>query len=416
MADWVRQGTGTAPSTTDAELVGNYALDNATAPGDFDPAAFTSIRAEWTITGSGFVDDSWSDTGGCALVTAGGTEISQHAASGATNLQNTSNANDDTDSTSIPTGLTVAQWEGALVRGDGTTIPNEWCIWNKVKSPDGSTLAVSALTVTITYTPGSASFNGTASAALALGASGTGSFDPPPASGTASASISLSASAQGDVDYSGSASAALTLGASGTGEFLEYAIFRRTPQTGAAFDPDVDTPLVEVVTSPYVDESVAQGDYDYQVFRRTASGWSSGSNIEQVSVGAATPEGQGSASLALGASGTGEVEYSGTASASLALSASAQGDVDYSGTAAADLALSASGAGNFAPPGFNGQASASLALGASATGTHDPPQFNGAASASMALLRYGPVRPSGVQWPGVGLFSPHSERCRFGRI
>lgn len=153
MATWIRQGTGTAPSATDADLVGEYLLDNATAPVGFDPAAVNSVRTQWTITGSGFTDDSWDDDGGCALVTSGGTEISQHPGGGPTGLQNTSESNDHTDSVGIPTGLSTAEWESARLRGDGTAIPNEWVTWVKNKGPDGSTLAVSAVTVTIDYTP-----------------------------------------------------------------------------------------------------------------------------------------------------------------------------------------------------------------------------------------------------------------------
>lgn len=152
MATWVRSGTGTAPSDTDSNLVGNYALDNATAPVDFDPAGVNSVRIQWSIAGSGFSDDSWNDNAGCALET-GTTEISQHAGGGTTGNQNTTIAHDVTDSTGIPTGLSTAQWEAALVRGDGTLIPDEWCEWVKNKGPDGSTLTVSAVTVTIDYTP-----------------------------------------------------------------------------------------------------------------------------------------------------------------------------------------------------------------------------------------------------------------------
>ncbi|MDF1596951.1 MAG: hypothetical protein P1T08_12805 [Acidimicrobiia bacterium] len=153
MATWIRLGTGTAPSTTDAALVGNYALDNSTAPPDLDPAAVTSIRTQWTVTGSGFVDDSWDNVAGVAVVT-GATEISQHPGEGSTGNQNIARSSDHTDSTGIPTGLSVADWEAAVVRGDG--VSDAWCLWNKVKGADGSTLAASALTVTITYTPAAA--------------------------------------------------------------------------------------------------------------------------------------------------------------------------------------------------------------------------------------------------------------------
>ena len=177
MATWVRNGTGTAPTATDADLVGSYALDNATAPADFDPAGVTSVQLQWTITGSGFGDDSWNDDKGAALVTSGGVELAQFPGGGPTGLKNTSEANDVTDSTGIPTGQTTAAWESAFVRGDGTVIPDEWVTWVKTKGPDGSTLAVSSLTVTITYDPATSSedYSGTAtvSHSSATSASGT---------------------------------------------------------------------------------------------------------------------------------------------------------------------------------------------------------------------------------------------------
>ena len=55
MATWTRSGTGTAPSGAGATpMTGDYALDTATAPTDFDPAAVTSVRIQWTVTGTGF--------------------------------------------------------------------------------------------------------------------------------------------------------------------------------------------------------------------------------------------------------------------------------------------------------------------------------------------------------------------------
>lgn len=60
--------------------------------------------------------------------------------------------------------------------------------------------------------------------------------------------------------------------ASPTANVQDYSIFRRTPPTGAAFDPETDTPIAaEVATTAYDDEDLAQGEYEWQVIGRVVS-------------------------------------------------------------------------------------------------------------------------------------------------
>lgn len=65
------------------------------------------------------------------------------------------------------------------------------------------------------------------------------------------------------------ADAALSWLVSPTGDVVDYSIFRRTPSTGAPFDPTVDTPVATGVTATsYADNGLAAGTYDWQVFGR----------------------------------------------------------------------------------------------------------------------------------------------------
>ena len=152
MATWVRSGTGTAPSSTDAALSGRYSLTNGTAPADFDPAGVTSVQIQYTITGASFVDDTWDnlraatlDDGTNTAATINGTD--------ATGLGNTGSTTNETDS-SPNTGLSTANWEAMAVSG-GTTINGAYTSWTATMKADAATQTMSALTVTITYTPAS---------------------------------------------------------------------------------------------------------------------------------------------------------------------------------------------------------------------------------------------------------------------
>jgi hypothetical protein len=171
MATWVRAGTGTPPSATNADLVGTYELDNATAPGDFDPAAVTSVRFQWTIAKTGTYTSPEDQTfNAVARLTtdAVGTDLASVDGTNTTiDNANPSRSADLTDSTGIPTGLTTAQWEGAEVNPLAAT---PYTTFNQNMGPDGVTVAFTALTVTITYTPGATQVDGAADLA------GTGAF------------------------------------------------------------------------------------------------------------------------------------------------------------------------------------------------------------------------------------------------
>ena len=69
---------------------------------------------------------------------------------------------------------------------------------------------------------------------------------------------------------------------------LQYHIFRRSPQTGQPFDPEVDTPVAVVnhPTTAYEDKDLPAGEYDTQVFAWNGSRWSVGSSVVQFATAA----------------------------------------------------------------------------------------------------------------------------------
>lgn len=70
----------------------------------------------------------------------------------------------------------------------------------------------------------------------------------------------------------------------------QYLIFRRSPQTGEPFDPEVDTPIATTTNLTYPD-TPGEGEYDYQVFATDGAGnYSSGSAVAQIAVGATAAE------------------------------------------------------------------------------------------------------------------------------
>ena len=150
MAEYVRNGTGTAPTSTNADLTGRYALDNATAPGDFDPAGVTAVQIVYTITGSAFVDDSWANLRAATLDDATNTAATIDGTD-ATGLGNEGSATDETDS-SPNTGLTTGNWEAMAVSG-AATIDGVYTTWSQSAMPDDGIQTMSALTVTIPYDP-----------------------------------------------------------------------------------------------------------------------------------------------------------------------------------------------------------------------------------------------------------------------
>ncbi len=148
MATWVRNGTGTAPSTTDANLIGTYELDNATAPGDFDPAAVNSVRIEYRITGASFVDDTWQNAARALLTLNGvGTTLATVDGNNQGGLGNEFTDIDETDN-SPNNGQSTAEWEGAELNP-----PTDYATYNAEMMPDGGTLTMSVLVITIDYTP-----------------------------------------------------------------------------------------------------------------------------------------------------------------------------------------------------------------------------------------------------------------------
>lgn len=155
MATWVRTGTGTAPSGTDADVLpGNITLDNATAPADFDPAGVTSVRFQFRYTVTGIVDDSWLRPNRAYLGDGTNTGAQVNNADG-TITTNGDFDHDFTDSSPVTT-YTTGQWEGFSFNSwhvSITTTP--WSTVSASMKADVTTLTVPVANaiVTITYTP-----------------------------------------------------------------------------------------------------------------------------------------------------------------------------------------------------------------------------------------------------------------------
>lgn len=74
------------------------------------------------------------------------------------------------------------------------------------------------------------------------------------------------------VAFPSSGRADLTWSPSSDPGLLDYSVFRRTPSTGAAFTPGVDTPVASGITDEsYSDTGLAPASYDWQVFGRLFS-------------------------------------------------------------------------------------------------------------------------------------------------
>lgn len=157
MATWVRNLTGTAPSSAGADLTGAAQLDNATAPGDFDPAGVTSVRFQVTIRGGNpttFVDDLWGERkrAGLWATTGSVTLASVDDTDAGPGWANVSRGFDLTDS-SPSTSASTAAWESAEIRADGATTTSDYAWYSIDMKNDGASLDITAITVTITYTP-----------------------------------------------------------------------------------------------------------------------------------------------------------------------------------------------------------------------------------------------------------------------
>ncbi len=156
MATWVRnQLVANTPSGLNASVAGTVELDNATAPGDFDPDAVNSVRIETTLAViSGTLDDdAWTITHEHHLTLDGdGTSVAAVNSTNETlNAGNQTRSSDATDS-SIATGFSVAQWEAMEVNeGPSTSV---WGLYSQIMMADGVTVAVTLCRVTIDYEPG----------------------------------------------------------------------------------------------------------------------------------------------------------------------------------------------------------------------------------------------------------------------
>lgn len=157
MATWVRTLTGVVPQATDGDVTGTIELDNATAPGDFDPDAVNSVRFQSTTQRqAGTWDDDSHTVWNEIQLTLNGNGSVLASVNGANDtLQSgTDSVSEDATDSSIPTGFTTAQWEGAEVNpGPTNTV---WTTFNQNMMPDGVTVRVNVMTVTIDYTPGAA--------------------------------------------------------------------------------------------------------------------------------------------------------------------------------------------------------------------------------------------------------------------
>jgi hypothetical protein len=140
---------------TDADLLeplGGVALDNATAPGDFDPAAVNSVRFQVSITGAGFGDDRWTHLHRASLRITASTFAASVDEADAPNLANQTVSSDATD-TSVDQTLTVAEWEGLDGGSDTTSTQAAFATNQRSMGADGATLTipVGGMTVTIDY-------------------------------------------------------------------------------------------------------------------------------------------------------------------------------------------------------------------------------------------------------------------------
>ena len=160
MATWVRNGTGTAPSATDADLTGTYELDNATAPGDFDVDAVNSVRFQYRVeivSGTFASPEDHTVLRTVDLTLNGvGTAIAEIGGSNV-DLDNGSDPIDtDLTDSSVTQGLTIGQWEGAELNPTDVAAVRNWTNYNQNMSKDGVNIQVTNVVVTIDYTPAAA--------------------------------------------------------------------------------------------------------------------------------------------------------------------------------------------------------------------------------------------------------------------
>ena len=156
MATWVRTGS-TLTGSANSDVTGTIELGNGTAPADFDPDAVNSVRIQFTeeYASGTFDNDTFSahQAADLTLDGAGSVLASVDATDQTINDSADTFPVDLTDST-IPTGFTTAQWEGAeLNPGDASGV---WVTFDQNMGPDGVAVRVTSITVTIDYTPSAA--------------------------------------------------------------------------------------------------------------------------------------------------------------------------------------------------------------------------------------------------------------------
>ncbi len=165
MATWVRNASN-YPSGFNADVLGTIELDNATAPGDFDPDAVNSVRIQMRVqiasgsfqSGGAEFHDVWNH----ALLTlnGNGTTVSDNNdTDGRLDDTQTTPIDLDVTDSSIATGFSIAQWE-AMELNPGTS--SQWTDFVKNMGNDNVTVEVATspdVIVTIDYVPGA--FNAT---------------------------------------------------------------------------------------------------------------------------------------------------------------------------------------------------------------------------------------------------------------
>jgi len=163
MATWVRSGTGTYPSGTNADVLGTMELDNGTAPGDFDAGGVNSVRIQYdmrVVSGTFTAPEDHLVLRGVELTLNGVGSVLATVNGTDTALNNgtTPISTDETDS-SPSLAFSTAQWETAELNPIDIAAVRAWSDWRQDMGPDGVAIDVASspnVTVTIDYTPGAA--------------------------------------------------------------------------------------------------------------------------------------------------------------------------------------------------------------------------------------------------------------------
>lgn len=152
---WVRNGTGTLPSGTNADVTGTIELDNGTAPFGFDPTNINSVRIEYRMEiGSGsFTAPEHHIVLKAVLLTLNGNGSTMASVDGTNETITVSTFFRDTDEidNSPSQAFSVAQWETAELNPTAT-----WTTFSQSMGPDGVLIQIAStglvVTVTVDYT------------------------------------------------------------------------------------------------------------------------------------------------------------------------------------------------------------------------------------------------------------------------